>query len=295
MVQNNRLFQFFAHAVMILLTLFCALPFFLLIVSSITEETALIQNGYSFLPAKLDFSAYKYLLTNSIAIARGYLITVVVTLVGTTLNLTMTVLMAYPLSRKKLPGRNAFSFLVFFTMLFSGGLVPSYMMWTQFFHVKNTIWALIIPFLMLNAFYIIMMRTFFTTNIPEAILEAAKIDGAGEFTILWKVVLPMSLPIISTVGLFVGLGYWNNWTNGLYFITEDRLFSIQVLLNKMLQDVQYLMSSTASSGSADMAVNLPSTAIKMAVAVLGALPVLVVYPFFQKYFVKGIAIGAVKG
>ena len=293
MVENNKTFQIVTNIIMILLCVFCLFPFILLIVSSITDEATLVRDGYSFFPSKISFDAYKYLFTSSNLIVRSYIITVGVTIAGTICNLLLTTCLAYPLSRKDLPHRNIFAFIIFFTMLFNGGLVPSYVMWSQFFHIKNTYLALIVPNLMMNAFYIIMMRTYFTANIPDAIIEAARIDGAKEGTILTKVVLPMSLPIIATITLFVGLQYWNDWTNGLYFINKDKFYSIQVLLNRMLQDVQFLMSNTSLSG--DLSANLPSTGIKMAVAVIGALPVLIIYPFFQKYFVKGITIGAVKG
>ncbi len=157
--------------------------------------------------------------------------------------------------------------------------------------------ALLFPSLMMSAFYVTMMRTYFTTNIPDAVIEAARIDGAGELRILIRVVLPMSIPIIATLALLVGLAYWNDWLNGLYYISDDRLFSIQVLLNRMLLDVQFLMSNSDAAKSLQQNEEfvLPSTGIRMAVAVMGALPILVVYPFFQKYFVKGIVIGAVKG
>lgn len=296
MVDRGKTFQIVANLVMILLVLFCLIPFVLLVVSSITQETALVRNGYSFIPEKIDFSAYKYLLVDSSSIVRGYILSAVVTVVGTIANLTLTTLFAYPLSRKDLPGRSVLAFFLFFTMLFNGGLVPSYIMWTQMFHIKNTLAALLFPNLMMGAFYVIMMRTYFTTNIPDAVIEAARIDGAGELRILVQVVLPMSVPIVVTLALLVGLGYWNDWLNGLYYINEDRLYSIQVLLNKMLMDVQFLMSNTNAAQSLQgQDFTLPSTGIKMAVAVMGALPILVVYPFFQKYFVKGIVIGAVKG
>lgn len=295
MVDSNKSFQVVANCIMALLTLFCVLPFLLLILSSITEENALIKNGYSFFPANLSFGAYKYLLVDSTSIVRGYIISACVTVVGTLANLTLTTLFAYPLSRKDLPGRNIFSFFLFFTMLFNGGLVPSYIMWTQTFQIKNTIGALLLPNLMMGAFYVIMMRTYFTTNIPDAVIEAAKIDGAGEVRILAQVVLPMSVPIIATLALLVGLNYWNDWQNGLYYINQDRLYSIQVLLNRMLMDVQYLISNATAAQSLAGRLTLPATGIRMAVAVMGALPVLVVYPCFQKYFVKGIIIGAVKG
>lgn len=163
-------------------------------------------------------------------------------------------------------------------MLFNGGLVSSYMMWTQTLHVKNTIWALLLPNLMMSGFNVIMMRTYFTSNIPEEVIDAAKIDGAGELKLLLSVVLPMSLPILATVGLLVGLGYWNDWLNGLYYVNDDRLYSIQVILNKMLLNAE-AMKKAASAGV--MSGPMPSTGMKMAVAVLGALPVLVLYPFFK--------------
>lgn len=294
MVERKKGFQIAANIIMIVLAALCVIPFILLIMSSITDESALLKNGYSFFPAKFSFDAYKALLVDSGGIVRGYIISVFVTIVGTRANLTLTTLFAYPLSRKDFPGKGFFSFLIFFTMLFNGGLVPSYMMWTGIFNIKNTIAALIVPNLMMGAFYVIMMRTYFTTNIPDAVLEAARIDGAGEFKILLRVVLPMSKPIIATLALLVGLGYWNDWLNGLYYINNDQYYSIQVLLNKMLLDVQYLMSG-AAGGAMTQNITLPATGIKMAVAVMGALPILIVYPFFQKYFVKGIVIGAVKG
>ena len=294
MVQKNRLFQVVGHVIMIILCLLCIMPFIMLISSSITSETSLIREGYSFLPKDINFTAYEYLFSRSTAIGRGYLITIGVTVVGTVINLFLTTLLAYPLSRRNLPHRGVFAFLVYFTMLFNGGIVPSYIMWTQYFHIKNTYAALVVPNLMLGAFYVIMMRTNFQANIPDAVIEAARIDGAGEWRILAKIVLPMSLPIIATLTLMVGLHYWNDWVNGLYYISKDKYYSLQVLLTRMLQDVQYLLSG-AGGNTGNLAANMPSTGIKMAVAVVGAIPVLVVYPFFQKYFVKGITVGAVKG
>ncbi len=297
MVDRSKTFQIFANIIMILLVLFCLVPFVLLIVSSITKETSLVKYGYSFFPREIDLAAYKYLLVDSSDILRGYGISALVTVVGTVCNLVITTLFAYPLSRKDLPARGVLAFFLFFTMLFNGGLVPSYIMWTQTFHIKNTLAALLFPNLMMSAFYVIMMRTYFTTNIPDAVIEAARIDGAGELRILSQVVMPMSIPIVATLALLVGLAYWNDWLNGLYYISDDRLFSIQVLLNRMLLDVQFLMSNSdaAKSLQQNEGFVLPSTGIRMAVAVMGALPVLAVYPFFQKYFVKGIVIGAVKG
>ncbi len=294
MVESNKTFKIISHIIMILLCLSCILPFIMLVSSSITDELTLVKDGYSFIPRDINFDAYIYLFTKSKAMIRGYIITIVITFIGTFVNLTLTTLLAYPLSRKDLPHRNVFSFLIFFTMLFNGGIVPSYIMWAKYFHITNSYAALILPNLMLQAFYIIMMRTYFTSNIPEAVVEAASIDGAGEAYILRKVVLPMSKPIIATLAMLVGLMYWNDWVNGLYYINKDKYYSIQVLLNRMLSDVQFLMSSS-NSMSNDLGKNLPATGIKMAVAVMGALPVMAIYPFFQRYFIKGITIGAVKG
>jgi putative aldouronate transport system permease protein len=265
-----------------------------LIASSVTNEHVLIREGYSLWPKKLDFSAYKYLLLDSSDIIRGYMISFGVTISGTLINIVLTTLFAYPLSRKDLPGRGIISFFLFFTMLFNGGLVPSYIMWTQVFHIKNTIFALLVPNLMLNAFNIIMMRTYLNSNIPEALIEAAKIDGAAELTTLIRIVLPLTKPIISTLALLVGLGYWNDWLNGLYYTNSKKLYGVQVLLNKMLMDAQFLISSAGKGLNVDTS-TLPTIGIKMAVAVLGALPIMVIYPFLQRYLVKGITIGAVKG
>lgn len=295
MVEKRSAFQFIANVLMIVLAICCLFPFLLLIMSSLTDETTLIREGYSIFPSKFGMESYNYLWKNADQIGRAYGITVLITAVGTTASLLMTVMMAYPLSRREFVGRNVCAFYVFFTMLFNGGLVPTYIMYTRYLHIKNTLWALLIPSLLISAFYVIMMRTYFTTNIPEAVIEAARIDGAGEWRILFTIVLPMSMPMIATMALLIGLGYWNDWKNGLYYLTDNRLFSIQNMLNNMLKDVQFLKSGADASAASDVLQDMPSVGIKMAIAVVGALPVMIVYPFFQKYFVKGLTIGAVKG
>lgn len=294
MVEKGKGFQIFANVLFIFLCICALAPFILLIMSSLTDEQSLIVNGYNFIPEKFSIYAYKYLLTDSGAVLRGYGISFVVTAVGTMCNLLITTLYAYPLSRKELPGRNIFAFYLFFTMLFSGGLVPSYLMWTQTFHIRNTIFAMLIPGLLMSAFNVIMMRTYFTANIPDAVVEAARVDGASEFKILFGIVLPMALPIIATIGLLVGLAYWNDWMNGLYYINDDRMYSIQVLLMKIQRNLDSLRQQAQAGGSVNTA-DLPSTSVRMALTVMGVLPIMVIYPFMQKYFVKGIAIGAVKG
>ena len=294
MVSNNKVEQVVLHTIFILLCIIAAAPFLLLISSSITEESTLLQYGYSFFPKKVSFYAYEYLFQSGGKIIRGLGLSVLVTIVGTACSILMTVMFAYPISRKELPHRNLFSFLVFFTMLFNGGLVPTYMMYTQIFHIKNTIWALIIPSLLMNAFYIIMMRSFFVSNIPDSLIEAARIDGAGEFRILFRIVRPLSKPMLATLALMVGLGYWNDWMNSLYYITDDSLYTLQAILNNIITSITFLQSSTMGSVASAVAA-MPSTGIRMAIAVVGVIPVLVIYPFFQKYFVKGIVVGGVKG
>lgn len=281
--------------VFILLCIAAVAPFLLLLSSSLTEEMTLMREGYSFFPKVFSTQAYEYLAGSAGKIARGYGITILVTVVGTLGSCIITIMFAYPLSRKELPFRYGFSFFVFFTMLFNGGLVPTYMMWTQTFHIKNTIWALIIPGLLMNGFYIIMMRSFFTANIPDEIIEAARIDGAGEYRILGQVVLPLSKPMLATMMLMIGLNYWNDWTNSLYYVTEEKLYSIQAILNTIISNIQFLSSGQSAAASSMNVADMPSVGIRMAIAVVGIIPVLCIYPFFQRYFVKGIVVGGVKG
>lgn len=294
MVEKNKGFQVFAHLVMILIAVCSLAPFLLLLASSFTDDKILSTYGYSFYPRIFSVEAYRYLFTSSSSIFRAYGISILVTVIGTLLNLTLTALYAYPLSRRDLPHRNVFGFVLFFTMLFSGGLVPSYIMWTQTFHIRDTLFAMLIPNLMMGGFNVIMMRTFLNANVPDAVIEAARIDGASEFKILRGIVLPMSTPILATLALLVGLAYWNDWTNGLYYINDSNLYSIQVLLMNLQRSLDALAKNAASGGSVSMA-DMPSTSVRMAITVMGVLPVMIVYPFLQRYFVKGIAIGAVKG
>lgn len=241
MVDKGKTFQVAANLIMIVLTLFCLLPFLLLIISSITQENALVRNGYSFFPEQIDFAAYKYLLVDSTSIVRGYILSAFVTVTGTVANLAVTTLFAYPLSRRDLPGRAFISFFLFFTMLFNGGLVPSYIMWTQTFHIKNTIAALLFPNLMMGAFYVIMMRTYFTTNIPEAVIEAARIDGAGELKIFWRIVMPNVKPAWLTTMIFVFQTIWN--TSGLTQTTT-------IVYDEKIKMVSALMNQVAAGGTA---------------------------------------------
>lgn len=291
--KGQTAYQTMINIVLIGVTLITVLPMVLLFMSSITEDNTLVVNGYSFFPEKFSLGAYRYILQNASTIFRAYGITILVTAIGTALSLLLTTLMAFPLSLKDLPGRRALNFYVFFTMLFSGGLVPSYIMWTNTFHIKNTLLAYLLPNLLMGAFNIILARTFFTTNIPNDIYEAAKIDGAGYLTIYAKIALPLSKPILVTIGLFTWLAYWNDWTNGLYYISDSGMLSVQALLNRMIQDIQAL--SAHSSISSGGAMQIPQVSIRMAIAFVAIFPILLIYPFLQKYFANGIMLGAVKG
>ncbi len=289
MVESKKM-KILAYSVMIVLSVICVVPFLLMISASVTSETSLLVQGYSFWPKEISFGAYEYLFADGVTILRAYGITILVTFIGTSVSLVLTTLLAYSISRKNLPGRNVIAFLVFFAMLFNGGIVPSYIMWNNFFHIKNTLFALIVPNYLVFGFYVIMMRTYFTSNIPEEVLESTRIDGAGEFTILVKMVVPMAVPILATVGMMQAITYWNEWQNGLYYVSDSKLYTIQLILNKMISNADAIKTIATN-----VSMELPSVSIRMAVAVLGALPIMCIFPFFQKYYVKGITIGAVKG
>jgi len=298
MVRKNKAYQLTANTVMLMVTLIVALPFLLLFMSSITDENTLLQNGYSFLPAKYSLGAYEYIFRSGGKILRAYGMTIMVTVIGTCVNVTMSALFSYPLSLKNLPGRGPITFMVFFTMLFNGGLVPSYILWSNYLGVKDTAAGLILPNLLMNAMNILLIRTYFTTSIPDSLYEAAQIDGASQMRVFLTIALPLGKPILVTIGTFSGLAYWNDWTNGLYYISKNtNLYTIQNLLNKMVSDIQFL-SQNSSNLSADVALEIskvPSTGIQMAIAFVAILPIIIVFPLLQKYYAKGISLGAVKG
>lgn len=294
MVRNDRGFQIILHIVMIMLAVIVIFPILLLIMASLTSESDVILNGYSLWPKKFDFTAYLYIFGEG-SIFHSYMITILVTFVGTVLGLAITTMVSYTLTVPGLPGKKIISFYILFTMLFSGGLVPSYMMWSTIFHVKNTIFALIFPNLLCNAFHVMIARSYFQSNIPPEILESARIDGMSEFGIFFKIVLPLSVPILATIGFMKALMYWNDWTNSLYYITDKKLVGIQALLNNLLTNVQYLAQSMQGMSVATDVMNVPTLTMRMAVAVVGMIPMIILYPFFQKYYTRGLLVGAVKG
>ena len=292
--QEKRYQRGITTAILILVVLTLS-PFVLLLMSSVSLESSLIRNGYQFWPQTFSLDAYKYILRNSDTILKAYGLTIMTTAVGTLMSLFLTITLAYPLSRKKLKGRNVITFLIFFTMLFHGGVVPSYILWARYLKIKNTFWALVLPNLLINPFHLILMKNYFEHSIPQEIMEAAELDGAGPIGILGYVVLPMGKPIIATIAMFTILTYWNDWTNALYFVSDSRLWSLQILLQNILNNVQFLSKNSQVASQIGMSVtSIPSVSVRMAIAVLGVLPILVLFPFFQKYIVKGISLGAVK-
>lgn len=295
MANESKAVKWIVHSILILLSLACILPFILLVVASISSESSIVQNGYSFFPEQFSVKAYEYLWAHWGELGRAYGITIFITVFGTAASLAMTSMLAYPMSRGDIPLKQFWAFLVFLTLLFNGGLVPTYLIYTQIFEIKNTIWALIVPGLLMNGFYVLLVRTFFMTSIPPALIEASQIDGAGEIKTFFKIVLPLSMPIMATIGLFEAILYWNDWFNGMTYVTDPSLFSIQNILNRIISDIQFLSNnSNLSSAAGSSMQELPSTSVRMAIAVVGVLPILIAYPFFQKYFIKGITLGSVK-
>lgn len=278
-------------AVLVCLVLF---PIILMAVASFTDETVLLRNGYTLLPDKFSLDAYYYIVQQGAVILRAYSVTIFTTLVGTVLSVVITCMLAYPMSRRSFKYRNILAFFVFFTMLFNGGIVPSYIIWTNIFHIKNTIWALILPNYLVTAFNVILVKNYYSNSVPEALIEAAQIDGASEMKIFWKIMFPLAKPVVATVALFTGLTYWNDWTNGLYYIDDQKLYSIQQLLMKIMNNIETLKSSSNLALGA-IQVDLPSASVRMAIALIGILPILILYPFVQKYLIKGVVVGAVKG
>lgn len=292
---SEKRFQVLVTVILGVCAALAILPFLLLLSSSLTDENTLVREGYAFIPKKFSAYAYQYLFSASAKqIFKSYGITILVTVVGTCISLLIGPMLAWVLSRRDYKRAKVLTFMVFFTTLFNGGIVPSYIMWSQLFHVKNTIWALIFPTLIMNGFYVILYKNNFSSNIHPALVEAAKIDGAGELRIYFEIVLPLSLPILATVGLMVALGYWNDWTNGLYYISDTNLYSLQQFLKSIIDNISAL-ASMANSASAGAAVaKMPGNSIRMCMAVIGVIPILAVYPFFQKAFIAGISMGGVK-
>lgn len=285
----------FFNIILAALSLFCILPFIFVIIISFTDEQSLAMNGYQFIPEKLSLYAYQYIVQAGDNIIKSYGVTIFVTVLGTVLGILLTGTYAYALSRKTYAYRGFFTKVITVPMLFSGGMVSSYLVISRFLMLKDTIWALILP-LCLNSFNIIVLRTFFKTSIPESVVESAKIDGASEWKVFFKIVIPMALPGLATIGLFLTLAYWNDWFCAMMYIDGNDILPLQYLLIQIENSIDFLASSKSQMGIAgvEAASNLPRETIKMAIVVISTLPIIFAYPFFQQYFVNGLTVGAVK-
>jgi putative aldouronate transport system permease protein len=284
-------FNFIGFTIITVLTLLCLLPFLLILSGSLTPEDEIIAQGFKFIPSHFTLDAYSSAFSNPGQIISAYRVTILLTLGGTALGLFLTSMAGYVLSRKDFKYRNSLSFFIYFTTLFSGGLIPWYILIVNTLEMKDSYLALLVPPL-LSAWNIILMKNFMN-SIPDAITESAKIDGAPDFTIYWKLILPLATPGLATIGLFMALGYWNDWFLANLFITTESKFPMQFLLYKILASAAVLKTSVAGNLSAN--VKPPAETLKMAVAMIATGPIILLYPFVQRFFVKGLTIGAVKG
>jgi putative aldouronate transport system permease protein len=271
------------------------IPFAMVIIISLSDEESILHHGFKLIPDKMTFLSYLYFLKAPATILRAYGVTITVSIIGTFLSLILTSTMGYTLSRKDYGLHRVISFYVFFTMLFNGGLVPFYILMTQVLHLKDSIWAMIVPGL-LSPFYVLIMKGFMA-KIPIEIIESAKMEGAREWRIYVQLILPLSKPALATLGLFILFNFWNEWFNALLFINNEKLVPLQLLLVRALSSLDIITSRPeflTAGVSLDMS-QFPKTSAKFAVAVLSAGPMLLVFPFFQRFFVKGLTIGAIKG
>lgn len=284
--------QIVLHTIFILLSLTYILPFILVISISISSESAIREFGYTILPKVIDFEAYRQIFQNPSRLLDSYVVTIFFSAVTTFLSVLVMTLMAYPLSRPNYKFKGVLTFYIFFTMLFSAGLVPSYIINSTYLHLDNTIWIYILPSLV-NAWNIIIIRTFFQ-GLPEGLVEAAKIDGASEIRTYFQIIMPLSKPVIATMAFFVVIAKWNDWNTALIYIRNPKLYSLQYMLQKILREADFVNDIAKNTGMfADY--EIPTESMRYAMAILAAGPMLVVFPFFQKYFARGLTIGAVKG
>lgn len=276
------------------LAISCIFPLFFVIIISLTSEQSILMNGYSLWPKDWSLQGYHYLATMKGQLLQSLFITFIVTIFGTMVNVFFTSTYAYAISRPNFQYRRFFTIFALLSMLFSPGLVPSYIVVSTMLHLKDTIWALILP-LALSPFNIILMRTFFKRTVSESIIESARIDGASELRIFLQIVLPLALPGIATISLFAALRYWNDWFHALLYVQSDYLMPLQYLLMKIQSNIDYMsQNATIGANLAESMGAMPKEATRMAMVVISTVPIACIYPFFQKYFVKGLTIGGVK-
>ena len=294
--KDIKVFNILSYTLIALVAIICLIPFLMVVVGSFTAEKEIIANGFSFFPKELSLEAYKTALKEPMAILRAYGVTASLTVIGTAIGLFIVAMTAYVLQRKDFKWRNKVSFFFYFTTLFSGGLVPWYILMVKYLGLKDSYLSLLLPPL-LSVFNIIIMKSYMS-GIPQALTESAKIDGAGDFTIFMKVILPLVKPALATIGMFIALGYWNDWYNSMLFINNENLYSLQYYLYKIVNNIEAYKTILAQAGggtSLGSTINMPSESLKMALTIIVTGPIILVYPFIQKYFVSGVTIGAVKG
>lgn len=289
--KDDLIIQIIGYVLIGIFALACVFPFYLIVVASFTDEASLIRNGYPMFFRDFSVESYKLSLKNPVSILIAYGNTFGVTLVGTFMAIILATMTGYVLSRKDFPWRNGFSFFFFFTTLFNGGLVPWYIMCVRYLNMKNSYLGLILP-LLFSVWNMIIAKTFMN-SIPAAISESAKMDGANDIVIFIKLIIPLSKPLIATLGLFSALAYWNDWYNCMLFVTNDNMFNLQYYLQRLLGSAEALRIVAEKSGIALPSVPLES--MKMSMTVIATGPIVLLYPFVQRYFVKGLTIGAVKG
>jgi len=291
--KSGFLWKALINAVFIALSACCVIPLLLILSSSFTTEQNLATQGYAFIPKVFSLQAYRFIFQNPTQLFQSYGVTVFVTATGTFCGLLITSALAYVVSRKDFKLQRIYSFMVLFTLLFSGGMVPSYIIISRYYHLKDTIFVLILPYL-LNSWYVFLMKGFFL-DLPISLIEAAKIDGAKEVSIFFRIVIPISKPALATIGLFIAFQYWNDWWLSMLYIDRAALTSLQFYLYRIMSNIQFLAQATQNVNVSINIADMPGETARMALCVLAAGPMLVIFPFFQKYFVRGITMGAVKG
>ncbi len=279
----------------IILALVCIIPVIFVFMISISSEQSIQANGYRFIPETFSIDSYLFLFREGKMILSSLGVSVLVTVVGTVLGVALTTMMGYVISRGNYKLKGLCTMIVFIPMIFNGGMLSSYVVNTQFLHLNNTVWALILP-LCVSSFNVVICKTFFKTNIPESVIESAQIDGASQFTIFGKIALPLAKPLMATIALFLTFGYWNDWFQSSLYITNQNLYSLQALLNTIQRNIE-MMANNPSLGvtMAQYMNSMPKEGARMAMAIVIIIPIACTYPFFQKYFISGLTVGAVKG
>ena len=289
--RSAKIIKFLSYICITLFALICLFPFLLMISSSLMKESEIVREGFKLIPNELTLNSYRFLLNNPRKMLNAYQVTIFITVVGTLIGLFCMSMAGYVLNRKSFTYRSGVSFFIYFTTLFSGGLVPTYLIMVRTLHLKNSIWAMILPSV-ISAWSIFLMRNFMK-SIPDSLYEVATIDGAGDFRIYWQICLPLSVPALATIGLFSALGFWNEWYNASLYIDSVDKYPLQYYLQKMINSTN--VSALIAQGATIEAKDLPTQSVKMSTAVMATGPIILLYPFVQRYFVSGLTVGSVKG